>query len=243
MKELEVFIAQKLLNLKTIKLQPKNPFEWNTGWWSPMYFDSRKLLSYKVRNIIKVELARLIVEKYSDVEAIAAVAPNAIAMGMLVAETLDLPFVYVSSEPKSHGFENRIEGDLKIHQKVVIIADQLSLGTSSLSVLDAIQKSLADVLGVVSILDYEFHERIQAFREVQLESFALTSYSSVIEQAFEMGRITAAEAEAIHKWHTDPKKWMGQPEKAKKSTTRTKKTRSAAVSQSGGLKRSERKKK
>lgn len=221
MKELEDFIALKLLNLKSIKLQAKNPFEWNTGWMSPMYFDSRKILSYPVRNIIKVELARLIIEKFSGVEAIAAVAPNAIAMGMLVAESLDLPFVYVSSEPKSHGFENRIEGDLKIHQKVVIVADQLSLGKSSISVQEAIEGGGAHVIGMVSILDYELHESIRAFRDVQLEHYSLTSYTSVIEKAFEMGRISAAEAEIIHNWHNNPIEWMP----AVKKTTKKKKTK------------------
>ena len=221
MKDLEDFIAQKLLSLKAVKLQAKNPFEWNTGWMSPMYFDSRKILSYKVRNIIKVELARLIVEKFSDVEAIAAVAPNAIAMGMLVAETLDLPFVYVSSQPKSHGFENRIEGDLKIHQKVVIVTDQLSLGHNSISVQEALLENGADVVGMVSILNYEFHEGIRAFREAQLEFYSLTSYTSIIEQALEMGRINEAEAEIFHAWHINPGEWMA----VAKKPVRTKKTK------------------
>lgn len=211
MKELEDFIAQKLLNLKAIKLQARNPFEWNTGWLSPMYFDSRKILSYRMRNIIKVELARLIVEKYPDAEAVAAVAPNAIAMGMLVAQTLDLPFVYVASKPKSHGFENRIEGDLKIHQKVVIVEDQVSLGTSALSVQEAILEGGADVLGMVSILDYEFKDSDRAFREAQLEFFALTSYSSVIEKALETGYISAEDMTVINQWHNSPADWKAAP--------------------------------
>jgi orotate phosphoribosyltransferase len=211
MKELEDFIAQKLLNLKAIKLQARNPFEWNTGWLSPMYFDSRKILSYHMRNIIKVELSRLIVEKYPDAEAIAAVAPNAIAMGMLVAQTLDLPFVYVASKPKSHGFENRIEGDLKIHQKVVIVEDQVSLGTSALSVQEAILEGGADVLGMVSILDYEFKDSDRAFREAQLEFFALTSYSSIIEKALETGYISAEDMTVINQWHNSPADWKAAP--------------------------------
>ena len=211
MKELEDFIAQKLLNLKAIKLQARNPFEWNTGWLSPMYFDSRKILSYHMRNIIKVELARLIVEKYPDAEAVAAVAPNAIAMGMLVAQTLDLPFVYVASKPKSHGFENRIEGDLKIHQKVVIVEDQVSLGTSALSVQEAILEGGADVLGMVSILDYEFKDSDRAFREAQLEFFALTSYSSIIEKALETGYISAEDMTTINQWHNSPADWKAAP--------------------------------
>ena len=211
MKELDDFIAQKLLNLKAIKLQARNPFEWNTGWLSPMYFDSRKILSYHMRNIIKVELSRLIVEKYPDAEAIAAVAPNAIAMGMPVAQTLDLPFVYVASKPKSHGFENRIEGDLKIHQKVVIVEDQVSLGTSALSVQEAILEGGADVLGMVSILDYEFKDSDRAFREAQLEFFALTSYSSIIEKALETGYISAEDMTVINQWHNSPADWKASP--------------------------------
>ena len=211
MKELDDFIAQKLLNLKAIKLQARNPFEWNTGWLSPMYFDSRKILSYHMRNIIKVELARLIVEKYPDAEAVAAVAPNAIAMGMLVAQTLDLPFVYVAAKPKSHGFENRIEGDLKIHQKVVIVEDQVSLGTSALSVQEAILEGGADVLGMVSILDYEFKDSDRAFREAQLEFFALTSYSSIIEKALETGYISAEDMTVINQWHSSPADWKAAP--------------------------------
>lgn len=225
MKELEDFIALQLLKQKAIKLQAKNPFEWNTGWLAPIYFDSRKILSYnKVRNIIKVELSRLIVEKYPAAEAIAAVAPNAIAMGMLVAETLDMPFVYVNTQPKSHGFENRIEGDLKIGQKVVIVTDQLSLGTNSLSVQEALLESGADVIGLVSILDYELHEGTIAFREADIEYYSLTSYSSVIEKAFEMGRINGAEAEIIHVWHNHPDSWMPKPEKLARKPAKKAKT-------------------
>jgi len=215
MKELEEFIAERLLSLKAIKLQPKNPFEWNTGWLSPIYFDSRKLLSYRVRNVFKVELARVIVEKYPSVEAIAAVAPNAIAMGMLVAETLDLPLVYVSTQPKSHGFENRIEGDLKVRQKVVILADQLSFGTSSLSVHNAVIQGGADVLGLVSILDYELHESNKAFRDAQLETYSLTTFTSVLDKAQAMGRISSQDVETIREWHVKPSQW-----RAKKKVSR-----------------------
>ncbi len=214
MKELNDFIAQKLLDLKAVKLQAKNPFEWNTGWMSPVYFDSRKILSYRVRNVIKVELARLIVEQYPDVEVIAAVAPNAIAMGMLVAETLDLPLVYVSTHPKSHGFENRIEGDVKVHQKVVIITDQLSLGINSASAEKALSEGSANVLGLISILDYEFAESIRALRETHLRFHTLTSYSNIISKALEMGRISKEEADIIQTWHDNPNEWKPAKTKA-----------------------------
>lgn len=213
MKELEEFIALKLLSLKAIKLQVNNPFEWNTGWMSPLYFDSRKILSYSLRNIMKVELARVIVEKYPEAEAIAAVAPNGIAIGMLVAEVLDLPFVYVSSEPKSHGFENRIEGDLKVRQKVVIVADQLSLGVHSVSVQEALTQNGANVIGMVSILDYAFPGSTKSFHEARLDYYALTSFATVIEKALELGRISGKEAEIIHEWHNHPEGW--KPSKRK----------------------------
>lgn len=207
MKELEDFIAHKLLMLKAIKLQAQNPFEWNNGWISPVYFDSRKILSYKVRNVVKVELARVIVEKYPEAEAIAAVAPNGIAMGILVAEVLDMPFVYVSSQPKSHGFENRIEGDLKLHQKVVILADQIAQGTNSISVQEALVQNGADVVGMVSLLDYEFAESTKALRRARLDYYSLTTFTMVLKKALEMERINAQEAEIINAWHRNPADW------------------------------------
>lgn len=219
MKELENFIALKLLNLKAIKLQVKNPFEWDTGWTAPIYFDSRKLLSYKVRNVIKVEIARIIVERFSDVEAIAAVAPNAIAIGMLVAETLDLPFVHVNTQAKSHGFENRIEGDLKIHQKVVIISDQLSWGVNSLSVQEAIQEDGADVLGMVSILDYEFADSIKALEKARLDYYALTTFKTVMQMAREMGKVGLHDMEEIEQWHSNPSQWKPSKQSSGKKET------------------------
>ena len=233
MKEPEVFIAQKLLELKAVKLQPNNPFEWNTGWLAPMYFDSRKILSYRLRNIIKAELACLVAEHFPTAEAIAAVAPNAIAIGALVADVLNLPFLYVSPEPKNHGFENRIEGDIKIHQKVVIIADQISWGGSSISVQEALQQDGADVVGLVSLLNYEFEASIRAIQKARLDFVALTSYTALIDKAFEMGNISKSEAEIIRLWHANPEKWSPAPAKRtvkstkvtpkKKPTNKTKK--------------------
>lgn len=207
MTELENLIAKQLLSLKAIKFQPKSPFEWNTGWMSPIYFDSRKILSYRTRNIIKIELARLVLEKYPDVEVIAAVAPNAIAMGMLVADELDLPFVYVCPRPKDHGFENRIEGELKPKQKVVIVEDQLALGTNSIQVQQVLTQNGAKVIGMVSIFDYDFHDGVKAFQAVGLDYVALTNFDTVLENALDMERISQEDAESIQLWHNGPDTW------------------------------------
>lgn len=208
MQELKEFVALKLLQLKAFKLQVNNPFTWNTGWISPIYFDSRKLLSYpQTRNIMKLELARLVVEKYPDAEVIAAVAPNAIALGVLVAEELNLPFAYVFPRPKDHGFENRIEGDLKPRQKVVIVEDQLSLGSNSLKVKEALVQDGCRVLGMVSLFDYNFRDGVKAFEKAELGYFALTSFESVLDKALEMERITRDDAEIIRAWHKSPAKW------------------------------------
>lgn len=206
--ELSDFIAQKLLNLKAVKLQPKNPFTWNTGFQSPIYFDSRKILSYpQTRNIIKLELARIVAEKYPDAEVIASVAPNAIALGVLVAEELGLPFVYVFPQPKNHGFENRIEGDLKPRQKVVIVEDQVSLGSNSIKAKEAIVQDGCPVIGMVSIFDYCFEEGAQAFEQAELGYFALTNFHDLIGKAIDTERISLADADIIRKWHNHPSKW------------------------------------
>ena len=141
MKSLEKAVAEKLLRIKAVKLQPRNPFTWASGWKSPIYCDNRKTLSYpSIRNYIKVELVRTIINLYPDVEVIAGVATGAIAQGALVADELGLPFIYVRSSPKDHGLENLIEGDLKPKQKVVIIEDLISTGGSSLKAVEAIRR-------------------------------------------------------------------------------------------------------
>lgn len=223
MKELEDLIAKQLLSLKAIKFQPKSPFEWNTGWMSPMYFDSRKILSYRTRNTIKIELARLILERYPDVEVIAAVAPNAIAMGMLVADEIDVPFAYVCPRPKDHGFENRIEGDLKPKQKVVIVEDQLALGTNSIQVQQVLIQNGCNVIGMVSIFDYDFHDGVKAFQAAGLDYVALTDFDTIIENALAMDRINEEDAESIQLWHNSPDTWGMTLNPVKKPAKKTKK--------------------
>lgn len=209
MKQLEDFVAEVLLQVKAIKLQPHNPFVWATGWNSPIYCDNRKLLSYpRMRNIIKVELARTILERYPQVEVIAAVATNAIAMGMLVAEELGLPFVYVHPTPKDHGFENMIEGDLRPRQNVVVVEDQVSVGMNSLKVVDVIRKNGCRVLGLVTIFNYELPTTATKFRKEKVELTALSNFDAVLQQALETNYITEEDIASLRNWQKNPTKWQ-----------------------------------
>ena len=150
MKALERIVAEKLLKIKAVKLQPGNPFTWASGWKSPIYCDNRKTLSYPaLRTFLKIELARTIVENFGEVEAVAGVATGAIAQGALVADLLGLPFVYIRSTPKNHGLENLIEGELKPGAKVVVIEDLISTGGSSLKAVEALRRSGCTVVGMV----------------------------------------------------------------------------------------------
>jgi len=208
MTELNEFIAARLLRFKAIKIQPNNPFQWGTGWTAPIYFDSRKLLSYpQVRCLFKIELARVTVEKFPDVEAIAAVAPNSIALGILVAEELGLPFVYVHPRPKDHGMENQIEGDLRPHQKVVIIEDQVSLAQNCTMVQDVLKKDGSTVLGMVTIFNYNLGEGLRRLKEASLPCYALTEFESVIACALKDTPLDEKGAEKVCKWQKAPKTW------------------------------------
>mgnify|MGYP002626227186 CR=1 FL=1 len=208
MHKLTDFIASCLLQIKAVKLQPKNPFSWVNGWTSPVYFDSRKLLSYpRVRNIIKVEMARLMMEQFPEVEVVASIATNAIAMGALVADTLSLPLVYVHPEPKDHGFENRIEGDLRPRQKVVIIEDQISLGQNCIKVADALRKNGCQILGLVTIFDYELPLTNKLFDKNELPVFTLSTFEATIHRALETGYITSEDEKILANWQQQPDKW------------------------------------
>lgn len=208
MKELNEFIAKQLISLKAVKLQPSNPFTWANGWLCPVYFDSRKLLSYpRTRSMLKVELSRVVIERFPDVEAIAAVAPNAIAAGILVAEELGLPFVYVNTSPKNHGLENSIEGELKPHQKVVIIDDQISIGFRCARVKDILQKDGSVVLGMVTIFHYNLKEGWERLEEQDLQCFALTGLDDIINYATTHKHINKDNVDSLRRWQKDPANW------------------------------------
>ena len=201
-------LAEKLLQISAIKLQPNNPFVWASGWNSPIYTDNRTTLSYPdVRNFIKVELSRMILENFGEVQAIAGVATGAIAMGALVADTLDLPYVYVRSSPKDHGLENLIEGNLKPGQKVVVIEDLVSTGGSSLKAVEAIRSAGCEVIGMTAIFSYEFPISVKRFREAGVELLTLSNYSTMLEAALATNYIHADDVETLKEWRKDPAAW------------------------------------
>ncbi len=208
MKVLEKSVAEKLLKIKAVKLQPHNPFIWASGWKSPIYCDNRKTLSYpQTRSFIKIELARLILEMYPEVEVIAGVATGAIAQGALVADALGLPFVYVRPTPKDHGLENMIEGDLRPRQKVVVIEDLISTGGSSLKAVEAIRNDGSEVLGMVAIFTYGFPVSEQKFRQAKVKLTTLCSYEAVLSEALATNYITDDDMETLQEWRQSPSTW------------------------------------
>ena len=214
MDSVEKLTAEKLLKVKAVKLQPSNPFTWASGWKSPIYCDNRKLMSYPAtRNFIKVEFARIILEKYPQVEAIAGVATGAIAPGAIVADALGLPFVYVRSAPKDHGLENLIEGDLRPRQKVVVVEDLVSTGQSSLRAVEAIRQSGSDVLGMVAIFTYGFPAAETNMKEARVELAALTNYDAILDEALRIDYIAESELKTLQDWRRNPEAWGQQTNK------------------------------
>lgn len=208
MKVLEKQVAQRLLKVKAIKLQPKNPFVWASGWNSPIYCDNRKTLSYpSTRNFIRIELARLVMEMYPDVEVIAGVATGAIAQGALVADLLGLPFVYIRSTPKDHGLENMIEGDLRPKQKVVVIEDLVSTGGSSLKAVEAIRNDGSEVLGMMAIFTYGFPVAEEKFKKAKVKLTTLCNYDAVLNEALATNYISEGDLDELKKWRKSPETW------------------------------------
>ena len=210
MKTVERLLAEKLLKISAIKLQPENPFVWASGWNSPIYTDNRRTLSYpEVRTFIKVELCRVIMENFGEVDAIAGVATGAIAQGALVAETLGLPYVYVRSAPKDHGLENLIEGNLKPGQKVVVIEDLISPGGSRLKAVEAIRNAGCEVIGMAAIFTYGFPVAARKFKSAQVELITLSNYNAMLETALETNYIKPEDLETLQEWRKDPASWQG----------------------------------
>ncbi len=208
MKKLEETIATQLLQIKAIKLQPANPFTWASGWNSPIYCDNRKTLSYpEVRNFIKIQFARRILECWPQVEVIVGVATGAIAQGALVADLLNKPFVYVRSSPKGHGLENLIEGDLNPGQKVVVIEDLISTGGSSLKAVEALRANGAEVLGMTAIFTYGFKVAEENFAKAGVEYETLSNYQSLLDVAAEVGYVSSDDLDTLSKWRIDPENW------------------------------------
>ena len=210
MDTLKKAFASKLLKIKAIKLQPDNPFTWASGWKSPFYCDNRKTLSYAgLRSYVKQELIHAILENFPEAEAVAGVATGAIAQGALVADALNLPFVYVRSKPKDHGLENLIEGELKPGLKVVVVEDLISTGGSSLKAVEAIRKNACEVVGMVASYTYGFPVAKEAFEKAGVKLVTLTDYEHVVAEALETGYISEGDVKLLDSWRKDPAHWEG----------------------------------
>lgn len=208
MNSIKKIFAAKLLGIKAIKIQPEKPFTWASGWLSPFYCDNRKALSYpELRNFVKLELCRTILEEFPEAEAIAGVATGAIAQGALVADELNLPFAYVRSKPKDHGLANLIEGELPEGAKVVVVEDLISTGGSSLKAVEALRKNGSNVIGMVASYTYGFPVAEKAFKDAGVKLVTLTDYENVIEYARETNYIRQEDIPAIDEWRKNPSEW------------------------------------
>ena len=201
-------LAQKLMDIKAIKLQPQEPFTWASGWKSPIYTDNRKTLSFAdVRGFVKLELCHAIQEHFPEAEAVAGVATGAIAQGALVADELGLPYVYVRPKPKDHGMGNQVEGELPKGIKVVVVEDLISTGSSSLKAVAALREYGVEVIGMVASFTYGFPVAEKAFREAGVKLVTLSDYNAVLEQAAETGYIKPEEIEVLKEWRKNPIEW------------------------------------
>lgn len=200
--------AELLLKIKAIKLQPNEPFTWASGWKSPIYCDNRTTLSFvEIRTFLRQELAKIVEEKYGKPDVIAGVATGAIAIGVLVAEQLGIPFVYVRPEPKKHGRKNQIEGFLESGQNVVVIEDLISTGKSSLNAVRALQEANATIKGMVAIFSYGFDFANENFKKANVELTTLSNYEFLLEQALDTNYITKSELETLNAWRNNPSSW------------------------------------
>ena len=200
--------AQKLMDIKAIKLQPNDPFTWASGWKSPIYTDNRKTLGHpSLRSFVKLELCHVIQENFPEADAVAGVATGAIAQGALVAEELGLPYCYVRPKPKDHGMGNQVEGEIKKGSKVIVVEDLISTGGSSLKAVAALREYGVEVIGMVASFTYGFPVAEEAFREANVKLITLSDYNAVVEQAAETGYIKEEEKAVLAEWRKDPSVW------------------------------------
>ena len=203
-------VAEKLLQVNAVKLNPEQPFTWASGWKSPIYCDNRKVLSFPfIRDFIKSEMCNVVYEKFPDAGMLAGVATAGIAWGAMAADQLKLPYIYVRPKPKEHGLGNQIEGFYEKEQKVVVIEDLISTGKSSLQVVNVLREQGLDVIGMVSIFTYGFAVATEAFNKASLTYYSLTDYPTLIESAVQKGIVSANQQDVLLKWRDDPANWIG----------------------------------
>jgi orotate phosphoribosyltransferase len=200
--------AEKLLQIKALQVNLQKTYTWASGWKSPVYCDNRKVLSYPyVRDFVKSELANMVLEHYPDAEVIAGVATAGIAHGVMAADLLKLPFIYVRSKPKEHGMGNQIEGVLEKGQKVVVIEDLVSTGKSSLQVVDALREAGAEVMGMCALFTYGFPVADKAFEDAEVSLHTISNYTALMEVAEEKKLVLPEQKDLLAQWRLDPANW------------------------------------
>lgn len=200
--------ADLLLQINAIKLQPQKPFLWASGWKSPIYCDNRIILSFpSIRNFVREQMARQIEELYGKPDVIAGVATGAIGIGMLVADYLNLPFVYVRPEAKGHGRQNQVEGQLQKNQTVVVVEDLISTGKSSLNAVKALKEANAKVKGMMAVFTYDFNIAKVNFKKENIDLHTLSDYNHLLSQAEKSKYINSKEIETLKAWRENPSTW------------------------------------
>ena len=206
--------AELLLQINAIKLNPRNPFTWASGWKSPIYCDNRLILSFPaVRNYVRDEFSKKIENQFGKPDIIAGVATGAIGIGILVAESMGLPFVYVRPEPKKHGRQNQVEGFLQKGQNVVVVEDLISTGNSSLQAVEALRAAGANVKGMAAIFTYGFEIAEENFKKANLELYTLSNYQNLLNLAVDKSYITEKEETTLREWSVNPSTWNVEIEK------------------------------
>mgnify|MGYP001043410054 CR=1 FL=1 len=205
-------VAEFLLQIKAVKLSPREPFTWASGWKSPIYCDNRITLSFpRIRTFIRQEFVREITSRYGKPDAIAGVATGGIAQGALVAQELDLPFIYVRSDSKGHGMQNRVEGHIESGKSVVVVEDLISTGGSSLSAVEALREAGCEVKGMAAIFTYGFNLATENFKKANCKLLTLSDYDHLIARAVELEYIDESAMNSLKQWRTSPESWNTAP--------------------------------
>ena len=209
--ESELKVAEFLLKIKAVQLNPEDPFNWASGWKSPIYCDNRKILSHhSIRTYVRQEMVKKVEQEFSTPDCIAGVATGVIPLGVLVAQELGLPFIYVRSKAKEHGAQRRIEGELAPGAKVIVIEDLISTGNSSLSAVEALKDEGADVRGLVAVFDYGFEIAKKNFSAAECRYYTLCNYEVLLQQAIETNYIKPEQKETLMAWRQDPSNWKNK---------------------------------
>jgi orotate phosphoribosyltransferase len=202
------YFAEKLLQISALKINPQNPYTWASGWKSPVYCDNRKVLSHTfIRDFVKSELANMVLEHFPQAEVIAGVATAGIAHGVMAADLLKLPFIYVRSKPKEHGMGNQVEGELQPGQKVVVVEDLISTGKSSLEVVEVLRAAGAEVIGMCGLFTYGFPQADAAFEKAGVPLYTISNYNALMEVVTDQKLIDATQSESLAQWRLAPDQW------------------------------------